>query len=142
MDNRIPGLRPRSRDLIHALKTRFEYQWIAADNYEMWELRFLFQLIELGSNRFKINISMVANRNGSAQDLQHVAYLELNYNNEKSTLCWSDGVNSTLERALQAFQTLYPLEELIMEIRRVLAPLPIEVMMPGIDVQKLKVISS
>ncbi len=130
MDDLINGLELRPRELEEILKTRFDYMWVTAENVAMWEFRFLVQLIEQDSDRFRINISVIANRHGSSRDLQHAAYLELNGLNGRLSLGWSSGVNHTLERAQAAFSTIYPLEQIVAEIREALMPYPVDVRMP------------
>ena len=131
--------RSSSQELIKLLKAHFEYCWVTDDEQNRWELRFLFQLIEFEKPRSRINVAMVANRNGDARDLQHAAYLELNCDDSRLTLRWSSGVNYAVEDAIVAFKNIYPLERLVDDIQRALRGYSIDVLIPEIERQVAKV---
>ncbi|MEH6472590.1 MAG: hypothetical protein V7752_15200 [Halopseudomonas sp.] len=132
MNNRAQGEAPCSQELVHALQGRLNYQWVDDGCHEPWELRFIFQLIERDHQGFKINIAIVANRNGTPQDLQHVVYLELVSVKGQLLLGWSQGVNHTSNHMVDAFKTIYPLEQMVSDIQIALRAYPVEVVLPEI----------
>ncbi|OMH39108.1 hypothetical protein [Motiliproteus sp. MSK22-1] len=128
----------RPSPLVRALKDRLEYQWIVADDHEQWELRFLFQLVEFSKTRFRINITMVANRDGNPQDQQHSAYLELNSDDGELSLNWSSSVKNSITEAFFQLKGIYPLNQLITDIVTALNPHKVKVMFPEIGTLLLK----
>ncbi len=141
MDTHKPLQAPvcRPGELVRALKNRFSYLWMVSDDFEPWELRFLFQLVEHDDGLFKINIAMIANRNGLAEDVQHVAYLELISDGDALSLCWSEGVNHCFEKTLAAFKATYPLQQLISDIQAALESCGVARVMPEFEVPEVAV---
>lgn len=130
MEKRIQGTTPDSHDLAHVLKAQLNYQWIDDGYHEPWELRFLFQPVDIDCDRFKINIAILANRNGTPHDLKHVLYLELIGHNSELFLGWSAGVNPSSGSTVEAFKAIYPLQQIISDIRIALGGYRLEVAMP------------